>query len=363
MVRSTWLSVMLVASLVALFSTSALQAQGKPNYEKARITTVDGVDLAGHFYPAKVKNPPTVLLLHALGEDSKKKNWVSLAEQLQAEGFAVMAFDFRGHGNSTTISDPNLFWSQQANANAVKAKVKGDTLDFKNILPTSYTLFCNDIAAVRGWLDRKNDSGACNVSNLILIGAETGATLGAIWLNSEHRRAKLSMNMFMAPKPDDRREGKDVIAAVWLTITPKLGKVGIPVGKVLEGPARVVGTPMAFMHGSEDTSGKDFARKLANDIKFGKDKDKFPYTNAAPVKGTKLQGQGLLLKDLGTDVAIIEYLKGVYDDRNQEWFERDYRKTDYAWITGPQNWIPAKLKGKGDPNNLVFDTYMKFIPQ
>src|SRR3954449_12537286 len=35
-------------------------------------------------------------------------------------------------------------------------------------------------------------SGACNTASTILVGAETGATLGAIWLNSDRKSTRLN---------------------------------------------------------------------------------------------------------------------------------------------------------------------------
>ena len=75
--------------------------------------------------------------------------------------------------------DPN--WSEWSLARLEEASLAGPVL-------------INDIAAVKCFLDRKNDTGACNTSSTILLGAETGATLGAIWLNAEWRRYKVVQN-------------------------------------------------------------------------------------------------------------------------------------------------------------------------
>src|SRR5262245_59043376 len=87
--------------------------------EKVHFPTSDGVDLHGVFYPGKA-TLPTVLFLHSLGEDSKKRAWVHLAEELHGLGFAVLAFDFRGHGASKDLVEPKLFWKNQENASQIK---------------------------------------------------------------------------------------------------------------------------------------------------------------------------------------------------------------------------------------------------
>lgn len=50
-------------------------------------------------YPkTKLKTYPTVLLLHSFGYSASY--WQSMADELNDKGFAVLRFDFRGHGKS-----------------------------------------------------------------------------------------------------------------------------------------------------------------------------------------------------------------------------------------------------------------------
>src|SRR5262245_45018298 len=100
---------LLVGITVLLPATNAQDKDKDAKTEKVRLTTADGVELQGTFYPAAktiTPIPPAVLLLHAMGEDSKSAAWVQLAVKLQKAGFAVLNFDFRGHGASTELSDP-----------------------------------------------------------------------------------------------------------------------------------------------------------------------------------------------------------------------------------------------------------------
>src|SRR4051794_24073060 len=102
----------LLASLVCLplLSLPSL-AQGKA--DKVRFSTIDGVEIMGNFYHAKPQ-APVVMLLHAFESSSRTKDWTNLAESLQKAGYAVLSFDFRGHGESTEV-DPALFWNTPAN--------------------------------------------------------------------------------------------------------------------------------------------------------------------------------------------------------------------------------------------------------
>src|SRR5215475_4904312 len=150
------LLVALAISSVSLLP--AMQAQEeKGRTDKVRFQTIDGVDLHGTFYPSGKSNPPTVILLHAVGENSKKKGWVHLAEELQKKGFAVLTFDFRGHGQSTEIVEPQKFWEAPSNRMYMKHLGKSTSLDVKDITPGYAPILCNDIAAARAFLDRKND--------------------------------------------------------------------------------------------------------------------------------------------------------------------------------------------------------------
>src|ERR1019366_6056377 len=132
-----------------------------PAPEPARIVTVDGVKLNAVFYPSPKKNSPTVIMLHPIGDGKniKMPGWKSLATTLQTAGYAVMMFDFRGHGDSTTIDDTQVFLNYPANRNNVKLKEK-DTIvfkDYKNSTSAYLPVLINDIAAVKAYLDRKND--------------------------------------------------------------------------------------------------------------------------------------------------------------------------------------------------------------
>src|SRR5262249_36781497 len=118
---------LLAGSLLALTPRTA-RAQGPGAAPEAvTLLTADQVELQAHYYPSnKGKTAPVVLLLHALDEDSKKAEWTSLAKALQAKGYAVLRFDFRGHGDSTNIKQPGKpdripalsvhgFWDEKPN--------------------------------------------------------------------------------------------------------------------------------------------------------------------------------------------------------------------------------------------------------
>lgn len=87
-----------------------------PAVSSITITTPDGVELAGALYLPSHRPAPGVLLLHMLGR--QKEDWEELALRLQAEGYAVLAMDLRGHGASggevdwaAAVGDLGLAWA------------------------------------------------------------------------------------------------------------------------------------------------------------------------------------------------------------------------------------------------------------
>jgi pimeloyl-ACP methyl ester carboxylesterase len=71
---------------------------GEPKIMDFKIKTSDGVKIAGTFYESKADNPAGIVLLHMLNRD--RRDWDSFARALQASGYAVVAIDLRGHGDS-----------------------------------------------------------------------------------------------------------------------------------------------------------------------------------------------------------------------------------------------------------------------
>jgi len=70
--------------------------------ERVRFDSFDQVELHGTYYPGDLGNKsPCALVLHALGGSSQEEGWINLAKELQNKHFAVLLFDFRGHGASS----------------------------------------------------------------------------------------------------------------------------------------------------------------------------------------------------------------------------------------------------------------------
>ena len=385
LLRVELVAVLLLAGPASLpaFAQAKDKKDDKEKGEPVSFETADGVTLKGLFYPSAKRQaaPGTVLMLHALGDSSQKKDWKELAEELQKKDFAVLIFDFRGHGQSTEVNPP-LFWQnpmdlQQYNARLVKgynAANLRSSIKASDFQSNYYGVLINDIAAAKAFLDRKNDMRECNTSNFILLGAQDGATLGALWLNTEYNRYRVVEDMVVGiRRPEKNPEGKDVIACVWLSMTSALKGRQVPMQKALYKAGRVMATPMLFLYGEKDSAGKTAAKAYEGYVKVAKEKEKYAYTGAVGVPETNLKGAGLLTSGLSTKTDIAKYLLDVAQDKNNEWYNRDYRKTAFIWLN-PLAIIPVNtnpmLNGNwffwAKPvNEMVcnFDSYEKFIPR
>lgn len=319
--------VALLAWTLLPYAGQAQQSQGAMP-EKVRFETFDRADLQGSFYAGPRGNKsPCVLLLHPIGGSSQQEGWNDLSKELQQKGFAVLSFDFRGHGSSTTV-DPT-FWSLDAGNRTLRSfkpeKVK-TTIGYKDFTSLSnYATLVNDIAAAKRFLDRKNDSGECNSANLILIGAESGATLGALWIATEWKRTRMTS---ITAATQGQVEGKDITGAVWLSISSTLGNHSVRVGDWLRSPVRE-NVPMFFLYGDGDTRSATLAKHLCDNVlKANRSKDVKHSTHKA-LAGTKLAGRELLGKrSLGTEELIVKYLDKVLEDRpSNAYIRREVDKT------------------------------------
>ncbi len=339
-------------ALAALFAGGALAQEDKKDKDKDKSGTsrkvtfdsFDGVRLSGTFYPkpggTKDKDA-CVLLLHSFdlrkGGNSHQDGWDHLAESLQQEGYAVLSFDFRGFGDSKQVSREQFWDRTKAPMNQMirTAARAPETIDFKEFPPGYYPVLVNDIAAARTYLDRKNDNREVNTSNLVLVGAGEGATLGSMWLAGECKRKRV--RGFAPPNRYDldEPESRDVACAVWLSINPGLAGIRVPLGRWLVDAAADQRIPMGFLYGADDAEGKEIAATYENSIRSAaaaRGKGKLEFTARDAVKNTKLRGSQLLTKSLTTEDDIKHYLDRVIEKRGvREARSRDPLKTQYVW--------------------------------
>ncbi len=118
--------------------------------EKVTFKTKEGVTIVGNYFKSQ-KHAPAFLLLHMM--PSTKESWDTFASFLQKQGFAVLAIDLRGHGESI---DKN-----------------GKKLDYREFSNEEHRESMNDIASAKEFLEQKGT----DISKLAIAGASIGANL------------------------------------------------------------------------------------------------------------------------------------------------------------------------------------------
>jgi hypothetical protein len=355
---------------LAVFPTvqvgTAVAQKDETKFKKDTVTfrTVDAVDLKGSYWTpvAKSKNA-CVLLLHNFskqkGGDRNADGWDTLAEELAKEGYTVLSFDFRGHGDSKGVAKE--FWNKQkfpqnylsVKSNTTFTKDYPTSIDYKDFQSNPganyYVHLVDDIAAAKAYLDSKAGTAA---GNLIVVGAGQGATLGQMWMTSECRRYRDTtanpMNPNVRPMLDSEPEGKDIVAGVWLTMSHSLeGTHQIPVdtwATEIGGKNSKYKMPMLFVYGIDDMKGKQSAQvvlqKVIPGYKMmeageGRNPDaKYKYTRDFAIEGTKLDGSQLLENSLKTKSVIRSYINDLMEDRgNKETKRQEVEKFRYYWVT------------------------------
>lgn len=347
----------LVAACFLALGAAPLAAQEEKG-RRARLDTVDGVELYGRFYPG-TRESACVILLHSLGAGHDSQAWRRFPLLLQSKGYAVLAFDFRGHGRSTTV-DPTAFWAPRHAANRawVRGSARDEEIDVRDFDKRYFPVLANDIAAARGYLDRQNDQGECNSSNLILIGAGDGATLGALWLNSEFRRHRFYPSMLarVAPRVAPQPEGDRVLCCLWLGIRPKLGSRSVSLSGLLDLPSRQRKVPTLLVHSRANERDHDRATALARTLRRGQ---KLPFTDAVEIPDVGSASGEELLTYAATQRALIRYLDTVEEAEGAEWDDQDAAHALYVWAMPGTRPVPANAAGHNVP---LFGTYEKFLP-
>jgi len=142
-----------VAVLVA--ATAAIEVRA----EVVRFKTSDGIEIVGDYVaPPQGSEPaPVAILLHMYGVT--RSSWAPLIAKLTPAGFAVLAIDLRGHGDSGAPKAAELH-----------AKVADRD-------PAVFREMIKDVEAARAWLCGRKDVDQARVA---LIGASVGCSLAFV---------------------------------------------------------------------------------------------------------------------------------------------------------------------------------------
>lgn len=356
--------------LVALLAISpaAASAADEPAKELAKVETkdvsfdsVDSVELQGTLYKSvKGGISPVVLLLHSFGKDPNQGDWKGLAMTLARNGFSVLRFDYRGHGKSTSIGNPKLFWGDfpvnakyMPNLAAKTPLPKKLSIQDVTAKPGYYPMIANDIMAARVALDKMNDAGDVNTSSVYLIGATDAATVGLLYMAAEWARPQVVQQAAgwslvgsltrLANNTDSA--GKDIAGAIWLSaerhpsISHDLLKSWVTLDSTRELRDK---NPMLYLYGAKDTAktGIASAKLFVNDVLQAKPPKSakiaaLNFTEYKEIADTANIGVNLLGGKLGTEDMIVKYLETLEKDRknvvrtpNRNWTKAPYVLAD-----------------------------------
>jgi hypothetical protein len=345
----------------ALLPASAVQGQAQKKKDDSKAVsfdTADGVKISGTLWPGQGgKRDAVVMLLHNFdlkkGGSSQQEGWSRLAKSLQADGYTVLSFDFRGFGDSKSVNE--RFWSNRTNMQLVRGgNRKPDTIDHSKFTSPYMPYLINDIAAAKAYLDRRNDAGQMNSANVILIGAGEGAALGALWLKNECRRRRdtnippLGLPQLAGP------EISDIACGVWLSIRPGFNnRVSAFTRGALYEAGNTHKVPMAFIYGAQDTSSKTLSEGFVRSVK-GANAKGLPNTGFHAVPATKLADNKLLEKET-INWIMKDYLEKVLEARGAK--EQKDRKTEASayWYTTAKGKTAVKLSKPGGQEAPVVD--------
>ena len=351
--------------LVALIAFLPVPAfgQAKPKIETKDVSfdSADGVELQGTLYKSvKGGVSPVVMILHSFGEDPNTGDWKGLATTLAENGYNVLRFDYRGHGKSTVIGNPKLFWSDRFNDKHMNELARKNPLpkkiEKKDVMakPAYFPMVVNDIMAARVALDKMNDAGDVNTSSVYLIGATNAATLGMLYMAAEWSRPQVVaqaqnwsvLEGHLLPNNIDPA-GKDIAGAIWLSAERHLSIPEIVMQKWIRLESTVElrdKNPMLFLYGATDKkpiTGEASANFFLNRVLVANgDKNKrfdvLKFTRATPIADTANVGVKLLGDSKGTEETILKYLDSLEKDRKNvvRTPNRNWTKSPYVVLTG-----------------------------
>lgn len=272
-----------LANLVAA-PAHAQSLRGRPPAPQAiSLTTKDGVEIKGTYYPSNVgRDAVPVVLLHDFNESRAVLNPLAKllndpppppeeGGQKPLDSRAVIAIDLRGHGESKTAFAPD-----------------GAAIEFdaqRLALEDFQDMVLYDLEAVRAFLITENDKGNLNLNKLCVVGVGMGANVAVLWTARD----------WAAPPLAVRKQGQDVKAMV--LISPRWNYRGLALVEAMKFPPvqREVGVFLAF--GADDPQfkkdGQNLNKVFSKYHAGGGQSGASSFVLVTPK--TKLQGSALLL--------------------------------------------------------------------
>jgi pimeloyl-ACP methyl ester carboxylesterase len=140
-----------VCALTALVTACNGAAVQEPREESIAFETSDGARIAATWYAVSSPAPPGLIFVHKVG--GERSVWEVLARRAQRDGFAGIAIDLRGHGES--------------------AAAPGNPATYRQFTETDWRSALHDIGAAR----RELIARGANADEIAVVGEGIGASL------------------------------------------------------------------------------------------------------------------------------------------------------------------------------------------
>lgn len=150
--------IIVAARTIACAQTPPPDPAAKP----VTLTTSDQYQVAALYWAPKKPNAPGVILLHMRG--ATKESWGDFGSKLVDEGYAAIAIDLRGHGQT---KNP-----------------KGQSIPLITLKQQDYQYMLRDIEAAHNYLDEQADVDG---NRIAIVGASIGANLAIMYASNDKR--------------------------------------------------------------------------------------------------------------------------------------------------------------------------------
>lgn len=292
------------AVILALGCVGTAEAQSRKKVEdpalqprREILRTKDNVKINAFYFPsAEGKEAVPIIVVHEW--KGQAGPYMKLFLALRKAGFAVVALEYRGHGQSKT------FTNARGEEEDYNLAVMGRR-DVEAIVRF-------DIEEVKQFLKEENNAGRLNLNALTMIGIGEGAIMAGYW----------SVRDWKIPSVGRMKQGQDVKALVY--VSPEKNAYGMAMATPMGDP-NLLRLPTMIVAGKASPQGRE-ASKLGSRLEGMKKR-----LNKGKVSGyelllanTNLSGPALINEDSTVIPKIVSFLKSNVsgsDDQNP-WIDR-----------------------------------------
>ncbi|MEM6689537.1 MAG: alpha/beta hydrolase [Planctomycetota bacterium] len=229
----------LVLGLVLFSASSALaQRSNKDDDEMGprpiKLRTKDRIELNGVYVPSeKEKEAITVVIVHEW--EGQMSPYLELVLGLSRAGYAVVAFDYRGHGGSAKYVDAR----GQLKEFDVSRMGRRDVENIVNV----------DMETIKKFLKEENNEGNLNLNTLVVLGIGEGSVFASNW----------ALKDWMFPSVGKIKQSEDVKALVM--ISPNKQFKGMSIDNAIRN-TKISNMPMMVVCGAESSDARDTNRMI-----------------------------------------------------------------------------------------------------